>query len=62
MFVSGCAVVLDQVACNDDQVGAPVMVTIVIEHRTQRRIGDGAAQISPGVGEQMRISQVQYPQ
>jgi hypothetical protein len=38
------------------------LLAIVIEDRAQRRIGDGAAQISAGVREQMRISKVQYPQ
>ena len=62
MFVGGSAVVLDQVARNDDEISAPVLLAIVIEDRAQRRIGDGAAQISAGVREQMRISKVQYPQ
>jgi hypothetical protein len=34
----------------------------VVEDSAQRRIGDGAAKISLGIGKQMRISKVQYPQ
>ncbi len=62
MFVGACAVVLNQIAGYDDQISTPVVVPIVVKYRTQRRIGYGAAQISPGVGEQMRIRKVQYPQ
>ena len=51
MFVSTGTVILDQVARDDDKVGAPVIVAIMIEHCTQRRIGDSAAQICPDIGE-----------
>ena len=61
-IVRAAAVVMNQVTGNDDEVGAPVAIMIVIEHRTQRRMRHGAAQISRGVGKQMRIGKVQNPQ
>ena len=62
MTVSAAAVVMNQVTGNHDEVGAPVAFTIVIKNRTQRRMRYGAAQISRGVGKQMRIGKVQNPQ
>jgi len=62
MFVGADAIVLNQVARNDNKVGAPVIIAIVIEHGTQRRIGHGAAQISRDIGEQVRVRKVQNPQ
>jgi len=62
VLVSFRAVILNQVASDDGQVGLPVAVTIVIEHGAQRRIGDSAAQVFSGVGKQVRIRQVQDPQ
>jgi len=55
VFVGNRTVVLNQVAGDDDVVGTPLIVAVVIEYSAQRRIGHSAAQISPGVGEQVRI-------
>ena len=55
------AIVLDQVAGKHGEVGAPVVVAIVIYHRAQRRIRHGAAQIAPDISKQVGIGKVQYP-
>ena len=62
MTVRAAAVVMNQVTGDDDEVGAPVAVNIMIENGTQRRMRHSAAQISRGVGKQMRIGKVQNPQ
>ncbi len=62
MVVRAAAVVMNQVTGNDDKIGTPVAVMIVIENRTQRRMRHYAAQILGSVGKQMRIGKVQNPQ
>jgi hypothetical protein len=62
MLISAGTVILDQVAGDDDKVRMPIGFSIVLEDGIQRRIGGGAAQIPPGVGEKVRICEMQYPQ
>ena len=61
IVVCFCRVILDDVARNDDAVGAPVPGRVMGQNLLKRSPRVGATQAAFGVGEQMRVCQVQYP-
>ncbi len=61
MVIRFGAVVLDQIACDDGDIGAPATREIVIEHGGQRRVSGRAAQRTVNIGKQVRVCQVQNP-
>jgi len=60
--IVGCGrIVLDQVSGNDNPIRFPFAGLIMIEHSLQGFLRDSATQSPFGIGEKMRIRQVQDP-
>ncbi len=54
-------VILDQVAGDNDAIGLPFAGLIMIKDALQRSLCGDATQVSFGIGEKMRIRDVQNP-
>ena len=61
MHVSFCRVILDNVACQRDQVCREVTTAIMLDNGLQCVIGDGTSQGAAPVGKEMRVCQMQDP-
>jgi len=60
-IVSLGRIVLDQVPGNDGAICLPVASLVVVNNRLQGRLRGGAAQAAFGIGEKMRIREMQNP-
>jgi hypothetical protein len=55
-------VVLDQITGDDHEIGPPVLGLVMPEHGLQGRLRDHATQRPRGLGEQVRVRQMQNPE
>ena len=61
MYVCVHAVVLNQVARNDDEIGLPAAFPIIGDNGVERCKSYCAAIFARSIGKQVRVCQVQYP-
>jgi len=61
VLVGASAVILDKVAGRNNNISTPVLISVMLESRSEGCISYGAAQVACGIGKQVRIRKVQDP-